>query len=58
MTSTGEPQKTLTACPECRQKIALSGRVERGRRVACIHCGAELKVVKTDPLKLGLAYAA
>jgi hypothetical protein len=29
-----------------------------GRRFTCIHCGAELKVVKTEPLKLGRAYTA
>jgi lysine biosynthesis protein LysW len=58
MTAKSEPQKTATACPECRQRIALRGKVELGRRLACAHCGAELKVIKTEPLRLGMAYGA
>jgi hypothetical protein len=29
-----------------------------GQRFTCIHCGAELKIVKTEPVRLGRAYAA
>ena len=56
MTSQDEPHKAVTACPDCGHRIALKGKPELGRRVACAHCGAELKVIKTDPLKLGKAY--
>ena len=58
MATKNEAEKTVTACPDCGQRIALKGKVERGRRFACTHCGAELKIVKTEPLKLGRAYAA
>ena len=58
MATESEPQKTVTTCPECKQRITLKGQVKLGRRLACAHCGAKLKVIKTDPLKLGLAYAA
>jgi lysine biosynthesis protein LysW len=58
MVTKNEPQKAITACPDCGQRIALKGKVEPGRRFTCIHCGVELKVVKAEPLKLGRAYAA
>jgi lysine biosynthesis protein LysW len=58
MAAKNEPQKVVTACPDCGQSIALKGKTEPGRRFTCIHCGAELKVVKANPLKLGMAYGA
>jgi len=58
MVTENEPQKAVTACPDCGQRIALKGKTELGRRFTCTHCGAELKVVKTEPLKLGRAYTA
>ena len=58
MATRDESQKAVTTCPECGQRIALKGKADLGRRFACMHCGAELKVVKTEPLKLGMVYAA
>jgi lysine biosynthesis protein LysW len=58
MATKNEPQKAVTVCPDCGQRIALKGKPEFGRRFTCIHCGADLKVVRTEPLKLGRAYAA
>jgi lysine biosynthesis protein LysW len=57
MVAKNASEKTVTACPDCGQRIALKGIVGPGRRFVCTHCGAELKVVKTEPLKLGRGYA-
>ena len=35
--------------------IALRGKVKTGRRPICVHLGTDLRVVETDPLKLGRA---
>jgi lysine biosynthesis protein LysW len=56
MTVKDTTRKAVTACPECGQRIALTGRPELGRRLVCTHCGAELKVVEREPLRLGKAY--
>ena len=58
MVAKNERQKAVTSCPDCGQRIALKGRSELGRRFTCMRCGAELKVVKTEPLRLGRTYAA
>lgn len=56
MDTKGPSQKTFTSCPVCGQKIAIRGEPGTDRRFACTHCGAELKVVKTDPLRLGMPH--
>jgi lysine biosynthesis protein LysW len=58
MASKQEAQKTTTACPDCGRRIVLKGVPQVGRRFTCIYCGAELKIVKADPVQLGRAYAA
>ncbi|MBL7200684.1 MAG: lysine biosynthesis protein LysW [Anaerolineae bacterium] len=47
----------VTACPDCGHRIALKGRAELGRRLTCLHCGAELKVTGTEPLKVARAFS-
>jgi lysine biosynthesis protein LysW len=49
-------QKAVAACPECGNRIVLKGQANLGHKVVCLHCYAELKVIATLPLKLGLAY--
>jgi lysine biosynthesis protein LysW len=56
MVAKDESQRTATVCPACGQKIVLRGRVEANRRLVCMHCGTDLKVVQTEPVKLGRAY--
>ena len=56
MAAKDESQKTAAVCPACGQKIVLKGRVEVNRRLVCIHCGTDLRVLKTEPVKLGKAY--
>lgn len=56
MDTKGELKKVFTSCPECGQKIAIRGEPGTDRRFACAHCGAELKVVRTDPLSLGMVH--
>ena len=46
---------TATAtCPECEGTVTVE-EVMRGEIVQCPDCGAELEVVKTDPIMLELA---
>jgi DNA-directed RNA polymerase subunit RPC12/RpoP len=56
MAAQGKSQKTVTVCPACGQRIVLRGSVEANRRLVCSHCGTDLKVLKTEPVKLGKAY--
>ena len=44
-------EKTAT-CPDCRKRISLKHTVRFGQTVICPHCGAELQVVDTDPIRL------
>jgi len=58
MDTKGQSQKTFTSCPVCGQRIAIKGEPGTARRFACTHCGAELKVINADPLKLGTVHRA
>lgn len=42
----------MAFCPECEAVIDVGDEVEEGQRVDCPDCGAELKVVNTNPLEL------
>ena len=53
----GESPKSVTACPDCGQRIALKDKIVLGQRLVCIHCGTELKVIETSPLKLRRAFS-
>jgi len=50
--------RVTVACPDCGHRIAFRGKADLGRRFTCSRCGAELKVVKTEPPKLDKAYRA
>lgn len=42
-------------CPECAGDVTFKGQVVLHELVRCADCGAELEVVKLDPLTLELA---
>ena len=42
-------------CPECEATLQLPDDVIEGEIVPCPDCGAELEVLNTDPITLGLA---
>ena len=45
----------MAYCPECETSIDVDeDDVEEGQRMDCPECGAELEVVTTNPLELGL----
>lgn len=45
----------MAYCPECEAAIDVEDQdVEEGRRLDCPECGAELEVVNTNPLELGV----
>lgn len=44
-----------TACPQCDGSVALAESVRPSEIVECSHCSAELEVLTTDPLMLGIA---
>jgi alpha-aminoadipate carrier protein LysW len=45
----------MAHCPECEASIDLEeDDVEEGQRMDCPDCGAELEVVTTNPLELGV----
>ncbi len=46
---------TQASCPECGADVSLSEKVEKGEIVQCGDCGAELEVVKINPVELALA---
>jgi alpha-aminoadipate carrier protein LysW len=43
------------ACPECGADVSLNENVEKGEIIQCGDCGAELEVIKIDPVELALA---
>lgn len=45
----------MAHCPECEASIDIEeDDVEEGQRMDCPDCGAELEVVTTNPLELGV----
>ncbi len=42
----------ITPCSECDEDIEIPGRARLGQKIICIHCGAALEVVATDPLEV------
>ncbi len=46
---------TVATCPECGADVTLGVKVEKGEIVQCGDCGAELEVIKLEPLELVLA---
>ena len=46
----------MNACPECAADIELSDAIV-GEIVQCVDCSAELEVLSTAPISLGLAPA-
>jgi hypothetical protein len=49
-------QTTLATCPDCKQRIRLTGRVFWGRKVTCPNCDRQLAVAETTPVQFGWAY--
>jgi lysine biosynthesis protein LysW len=56
MNAKNERKEVVTACPECRQRIALHSVPKLGQRLVCTRCGTELKVIGTKPLELTRAF--
>ena len=46
----------IAACPGCGDRLAFMGKVKLFQRVVCSNCGAELEVVKTEPVELEWTY--
>ena len=54
---TGKATRTVvTACPDCEDKIILTGEIKCGRKVVSPHCGVDLENVNTDPVELDWLY--
>ena len=51
-----QTQTTFAACPDCGQRIRLTGKIFVGRKVTCSNCDTQLAVVETTPVELGWAY--
>lgn len=46
----------MVICPECDSEIDVDeSEVDEGESISCDECGAELKVIGTNPLELELA---
>ncbi len=46
----------IAACPDCGDLLAFTGKTKLFQRVVCPNCGAELEVVRTEPVELEWAY--
>ena len=44
----------MAYCPECEAVIELEDDIEEGARMDCADCGAQLEVVNTNPVELGV----
>ena len=42
-------------CPECAGELDIDDSVEQGEIVPCPECGADLEVLSTNPVNVGLA---
>jgi len=49
-------QTTFATCPDCKQRIRLSGKVFWGKKVTCPICDMQLAVIETAPVEFGWAY--
>ena len=45
----------IAVCPECAAEIEMADKLIKGEIVECMECGAELEVVRVNPVKLDLA---
>ena len=45
----------IARCPDCRERIRLSGKLYVGKTIICSNCDAELEVIDIDPLELDWA---
>ena len=43
-------------CPDCDEEIVMNSPVGLGQKLACPHCGADLKVMGVDPPQLDWVY--
>jgi alpha-aminoadipate carrier protein LysW len=44
----------MAYCPECEAVIEVEDDIEEGARMDCADCGAQLEVVNTNPVELGV----
>jgi lysine biosynthesis protein LysW len=50
---TGKRIKTVAVeCPDCEEKINMTGEIVWGQKVVCPHCGVDLEVINVDPVEL------
>ena len=42
----------MTECPVCGSEIVLEGKYQKNEIIDCETCGAELEIIKLDPLTL------
>jgi alpha-aminoadipate carrier protein LysW len=53
-TGTGDTNTPAEVCPACGARLETASDLELGEILWCEHCGAELEVVSTDPLRIDL----
>lgn len=44
-------------CPDCDNRITLEVKPEKGMRITCPFCGADLEVIGLDPVELDWYYS-
>lgn len=49
-----EAMTAAEVCPACGAGVDLAGDLELGEILWCEHCGAELELVSTEPLRIDL----
>ena len=55
MSTKVQTQTTLATCPDCGQRVRLTGEIFVGRKVTCPKCDEQLIVIETTPVKLDWA---
>ena len=55
MSATSQSNTFAAECPECEAEITFSRRPLLGEVTQCTDCGAELEVIRREPVTLELA---
>lgn len=55
MSDNTQTRTAIARCPDCGEKIRLTGRVFVGMAVDCPECDAALEVIATEPVELDWA---
>ena len=46
----------LAVCPECEAEIHVDEEIDKGEKMHCEECDAQLEVVGLDPIELDVVY--